>query len=326
MEIVLDMEYPIHKPVMVREAMKFLRPHSNGIYVDATLGLGGHTEAILDYCNSHAKVIALDIDDEAISFSKNYLSRFETQIKFVNKNFSQIDKVLESLSIEEVDGIVADLGMSSLQLEASGRGFSFQRDERLDMRMDPGLRFTAHDLVNEMDEEEISKVLKNYGEERWAKKIAIEISKSRSKKPIETTLELANIVLNAIPKKFYPHGRHPATKTFQALRIAVNNELENLGIFLKKAPLFLKTGGRIVLISFHSLEDRLVKNTFKGLSSACICPPELPRCGCGRKSILKNLTHSPLTPTLEEINENPRARSAKLRAGERISYDRERKH
>jgi 16S rRNA (cytosine1402-N4)-methyltransferase len=321
MEIALDMKYPIHKPVMVREAMKFLRPHSNGIYVDATLGLGGHTEAILEYANSHAKVIALDIDDEAISVSKNYLSRFETQIKFINKNFSQIDKVLESLSINEVDGIVADLGISSFQLESSGRGFSFQRDEKLDMRMDPGLRFTAHDLVNEMDEEEISKVLKNYGEERWAKKIAIEISKSRSKKPIETTLELANIVLNAIPKKFYPHGRHPATKTFQALRIAVNNELENLEIFLKKAPLFLKPGGRIVIISFHSLEDRLVKNTFKGLSSACICPPELPRCGCGRKSILKNLTHSPLTPSLEEINENPRARSAKLRAGERISYD-----
>src|SRR4030067_490694 len=259
MEIALDMEYPIHKPVMVREAMKFLMPHSNGIYVDATLGLGGHTEAILEYANSHAKVIALDIDDEAISVSKNYLSRFETQIKFINKNFSQIDKVLESLSINEVDGIVADLG----------------------------------------------------------------ISKFRSKKPIETTLELANIVLNAIPKKFYPHGRHPATKTFQALRIAVNNELENLEIFLKKAPLFLKPGGRIVIISFHSLEDRLVKNTFKGLSSACICPPELPRCGCGRKSILKNLTHSPLTPSLEEINENPRARSAKLRAGERISYERE---
>jgi 16S rRNA (cytosine1402-N4)-methyltransferase len=314
----LDKGYSVHKPVMVKEAMEFLKPHPDGIYLDATLGLGGHTQAILEYSNSSARVIAFDIDDEAISISKNYLSRFETRIKFVNNNFSQIDKVLESLSIENVDGIIADLGMSSFQLEASGRGFSFQRDEKLDMRMDPRLRFTARDLVNEMDEEEISKVLKNYGEERWAKRIAREISKSRSKGPIETTLELANIVSKAIPKKFYPPGRHPATKTFQALRIAVNNELENLQIFLEKAPLFLKSGGRIVVISFHSLEDRLVKNAFRRLSSACICPKDMPRCVCERKSILKNLTRTPLTPSLEEINENPKSRSAKLRAGEKI--------
>ncbi|MCI0453536.1 MAG: 16S rRNA (cytosine(1402)-N(4))-methyltransferase RsmH [Candidatus Dadabacteria bacterium] len=312
----LDIKYPIHKSVMVREVTRFLRPHSDGIYVDATLGLGGHAEAILQCPGT--KVIAFDIDDEVISFSKNRLSRFETRIKFSNTNFSQIDKALESLSIEKVDGIVADLGMSSFQLEASGRGFSFQMDEKLDMRMDLKLRFTAHDLVNEMDEEEISKVLKNYGEERWAKRIAREISKSRSKKPIETTHVLANIVSKAVPKRFYPLLRHPATRTFQALRIAVNNELESLEVFLEKAPLFLKSGGRIVIISFHSLEDRLVKNAFKRLTSACICPKEMPRCGCGRKNILNNLTRTPLTPSLEEINENPKSRSAKLRGGEKI--------
>jgi 16S rRNA (cytosine1402-N4)-methyltransferase len=315
---VLDIEHPIHKTVMTTEVMKFLRPHPDGVYLDATIGLGGHTEAILEYCDSRANVIAFDTDDEAISFSKNRLSRFETRIKFLNSNFSQVDKVLELLSIKEVDGIVADLGMSSFQLEASGRGFSFQRDEKLDMRMDPRLRFTAHDLINEMDEEEISKFLKNYGEERWGKRIAREISKSRNKKPIETTLELVKIVSRAIPKKFYSPGRHPATKTFQALRIAVNNELENLETFLEKAPLFLKPGARIVIISFHSLEDRLVKNAFRRLTSACICPVEMPQCGCERKSILKILTRSPIIPSLEEVNENPKSRSAKLRAGEKI--------
>jgi 16S rRNA (cytosine1402-N4)-methyltransferase len=315
---VREIEKPVHKSVMVKEAMKFLHPRPQGIYVDATLGLGGHAEAILESSDSSAKVIGFDIDSEALSFSKIRLSRFESQVVFMNKNFSQIDKALKSLGVNEVDGIVADLGMSSFQIEESGRGFSFLRDEPLDMRMDAGLRFTASNLINEMDEEEISKILKIYGEERWAKKISREIAKSRREKPIETTLELAKIASNAIPKRFHPLRIHPATRTFQAIRVAVNKELENLEVFLRVAVSLLKVGGGIVVISFQSLEDRLVKNAFKGFTSPCICPPEMPTCGCGKRGVLKTLTRSPCRPSLEEIHENPRARGAKLRAGEKI--------
>ncbi len=318
--VALEMKNPFHKPVMVKEVINLLRPRPNGIYVDATLGLGGHTEAILEWSYSRTKVIGFDSDSEALSLAKNRLSRFGSQVVFVNENFSQIDKVLKELGIDRVDGIVADLGMSSFQIEGSGRGFSFLRDEPLDMRMDPSLRFTARDLVNEMDEGDLSKILRAYGEERWAKKISREIVKSRREKPIETTLQLAEIVSGAIPKKFHPPGIHPATRTFQALRISVNNELGNLEVFLEKAVSTLSVGGRIVVISFHSLEDRLVKNAFRGLASPCICPPEMPRCGCGKKGVLKILTRSPLRASVEEIHGNPRARSAKLRGGERIQH------
>jgi 16S rRNA (cytosine1402-N4)-methyltransferase len=314
----LEEEHPVHKPVMVKEIIDLLRPRPDGIYVDATLGLGGQAEAILNCSYSRAKVIGFDIDAQTLSLAKNRLSRFGSQIVFVNKNFSQIDKVLKEHGIDGVDGIIADLGMSSFQIEGSGRGFSFLRDEPLDMRMDRELRFTARDLVNEMDEEEISKILRVYGEERWAKKISKEIVKSRREKPIETTLRLADIVSCAIPKKFHPLGIHPATRTFQALRISVNNELEELEIFLEKAIPILNVGGRIIVISFHSLEDRLVKNAFRKFALPCVCPPGMPRCGCGKKSVLRILTRSSLRPSIEEIRGNPRARSAKLRGGERI--------
>lgn len=314
----LEMENPVHKSVMIKEAMEFLCPRPDGIYVDATLGLGGHTEAIFKISGYPARVIGFDVDDESLTFSKKRLSSITGLVAFVNKNFSEIQNVLQSLGIDEVDGIVADLGMSSFHIEGSGRGFSFLRDEPLDMRMDSRLRFTAYDLVNEMDEEEISKILKKYGEEKWAKRIAREILSCRRENPIKSSTQLADIVSNAIPRQFHPKNIHPATKTFQALRIAVNNELENLERFLEDAVRFLKIGGRIVVISFHSLEDRLVKNIFKGLSSPCVCPPALPICGCGKKSTLKILTSSPLLPGVGEILNNPRARSAKLRAGERI--------
>jgi 16S rRNA (cytosine1402-N4)-methyltransferase len=314
----LEIQNPVHKSVMVREAMEFLCPRADGIYVDATLGLGGHTEAIFKISGYHTRVIGLDVDDESLSFSKRRLTSFTGHVVFVNKNFSEIQNVLESLGIDEVDGMVADLGMSSFHIEGSGRGFSFLRDEPLDMRMDSRLRFTAYDLVNEMDEEEISKILKIYGEEKWAKRIAREILNYRRETPIKSSIQLADIVSNAIPRQFHPTNIHPATRTFQALRIAVNNELENLERFLEDAVRFLKIGGRIVVISFHSLEDRLVKNTFKRLSSPCVCPPALPMCGCGRKSTLKILTPSPHIPGVGEILNNPRARSAKLRAGEKI--------
>ena len=222
------------------------------------------------------------------------------------------------LEIEEVDGIVADLGMSSFQLDSSQRGFSFIRDERLDMRMDARLRFTAFDLVNEMSVDEISKVLKVYGEERWSRRIAKRIVQTREDKPISTSAELANLVYEAIPRKFHPARIHPATKTFQAFRIAVNHELDNIEEFIGKAIPLLKTGGRLVIISFHSLEDRIVKNLFQNLHSPCICPPDLPMCGCGKKSEINIITRSPLIPSEEEVMNNPRSRSAKMRVGEKL--------
>ncbi len=314
----LDMTKPMHKSVMTKEVTDYLVTDREGIYVDATLGLGGHTQAILEHTEYKCRVIGLDVDEEAISISADLLSKYKSQIVLRNSNFSEIDSVLEDLDIDLVDGIVADLGMSSLQIESSERGFSFMRDEVLDMRMDPRLRFTAHDLVNEMSVDEISKVLKIYGEEKWAKKIAKHIVEARNLKPIETSAELAKVVSGAIPKKFHPARIHPATKTFQALRIAVNNELDNIKEFLDKAISLLKPGGRLVVISFHSLEDRLVKSAFQRLSNPCVCPPEMPECGCGKERELKILTRSPIVPGQDEILDNPRARSAKLRVGERI--------
>ncbi len=309
---------PAHQSVMTEEVISYLVTRPEGIYVDATLGLGGHTKAILESTGCKCLVIGLDVDEEAISVSREYLSRYNGHVIFRNSNFSDIDKVLDRLEINEVDGIVADLGMSSYQIESSERGFSFMRDEPLDMRMDARLRFTAYDLVNEMSADEISRVLKMYGEEKWAKRIAKRIVETRKDKPIETSAELAMLVSEAIPKKFHPHRIHPATKTFQALRIAVNNELDNIREFIAKAVSRLRVGGRLVVISFHSLEDRIVKNLFQSMSSPCICPPDLPQCGCGKKKVLKILTRSPLLPGEEEILNNPRARSAKMRVGERV--------
>ncbi|MBI4228669.1 MAG: 16S rRNA (cytosine(1402)-N(4))-methyltransferase RsmH [Deltaproteobacteria bacterium] len=314
----LEKENLFHRPVMFHEVINFLNPSANCIYVDATLGLGGHTEKILEHSEYSAKVIGFDTDEESLSYAKNRLSKFGRQVVFVNKNFIEIDRELKALGISKVDGIIADLGISSYQIEMGGRGMSFLRDEPLDMRMDAGLRFTAYNLVNELDVDEISEIIRVYGEEKWAKRIAREIIKSRRVIPIRTSHQLARIVSDAIPKKFHPSRIHPATKTFQAFRIVVNNELENLSIFLEKAVKLLNVGARIVVISFHSLEDRIVKKTFKGMSNPCICPPGLPRCGCGKKSCIKVLTNSPLVPTTEELAKNPRARSAKMRAGEAI--------
>lgn len=313
-----NMARPVHQPVMTEEVIKHLVTRPEGIYVDATLGLGGHTKAILEYTGCKSLVIGLDVDEEAITISREYLSAYNGHVIFRNSNFSDIDKVLENLEISEADGILADLGMSSFQIDSSERGFSFMKDEPLDMRMDPRLRFTAYDLVNEMSADEISKVLKMYGEEKWARRIAKKIVDVRKEKPIKTSAELAMLVSQAIPKKFHPHRIHPATKTFQALRIAVNNELENIREFIDKAVSRLRVGGRLVVISFHSLEDRIVKNLFQSMSSPCVCPPGLPECGCGRKKVLKILTRSPIVPSEEEIINNPRARSAKMRVGERV--------
>jgi 16S rRNA (cytosine1402-N4)-methyltransferase len=315
---ILEQKAPAHIPVMTEEVLDNLITREDGLYVDATLGLGGHTKAILDYTNYQSRIIGLDVDEEAIAIASNNLSKYKSNVVFRNSNFSEIDRVLLDLEIEEVDGIVADLGMSSFQLDSSQRGFSFIRDERLDMRMDARLRFTAFDLVNEMSVDEISKVLKVYGEERWSRRIAKRIVQTREDKPISTSAELANLVYEAIPRKFHPARIHPATKTFQAFRIAVNHELDNIEEFIGKAIPLLKTGGRLVIISFHSLEDRIVKNLFQNLHSPCICPPDLPMCGCGKKSEINIITRSPLIPSEEEVMNNPRSRSAKMRVGEKL--------
>jgi 16S rRNA (cytosine1402-N4)-methyltransferase len=316
--LVMEISKSIHRSVMTDEVISYLITRPEGIYVDATLGMGGHTKSILEHTGPGSLVIGLDVDGEAISIVCKTLSEYNDRVLYINSNFSDIDRVLDSLDIREVDGIIADLGMSSYQIESSGRGFSFLREESLDMRMDPRLRLTAHDLVNEMTMEEISRVLKMYGEERWSRRIAKKIVESRKDSPIETSAELARIVSLAIPKKFHPVRIHPATKTFQALRIAVNNELENIRELMEKAVYRLKVGGRLVIISFHSLEDRLIKTHFQKLSSPCVCPPGMPVCGCGKKRVLKVLTRSPIIPGGEEISSNLRARSAKLRVGERV--------
>jgi len=315
---VVEITKPSHQPVLSEEVVSYLITRPEGVYVDATLGMGGHTKSILDHTRSRCLVIGLDVDEEAISISRERLSAYNGHVIYRNSNFSDIDKVLDSLDIREVDGIIADLGMSSFQIESSERGFSFMREEPLDMRMDPRLRFTAYDLVNEMTLDEISRVLRMYGEEKWSRRIAKRIVETRKESPIKTSAELAGVVSLAIPRKFHPARIHPATKTFQALRIAVNNELENIEAFIGRAVSRLRVGGRLVIISFHSLEDRLVKSSFLRMASPCICPPGMPECGCGKKKVLDIITRTPVIPADEEISNNPRARSAKLRVGERV--------
>jgi 16S rRNA (cytosine1402-N4)-methyltransferase len=315
---VVELSKPAHQPVLSEEVVGYLITRPEGVYVDATLGMGGHTKSILDYTHSRCLVIGLDVDEEAISISRERLSAYNGHVIYRNSNFSDIDKVLDGLDIREVDGIIADLGMSSYQIESSERGFSFMREEPLDMRMDPRLRFTAYDLVNEMTMDEISRVLRMYGEEKWSRRIAKRIVETRKESLIKTSAELARVVSLAIPRKFHPARLHPATKTFQALRIAVNNELENINEFIGKAVSRLRAGGRLVIISFHSLEDRLVKTSFLRMASPCICPPGMPECGCGKKKVLNIITRTPVIPADEEISNNPRARSAKLRVGERV--------
>jgi len=306
----------IHKPVLLKEVVEFLITDTKGIYVDGTVGSGGHSEAIAEIiCQKGGRLICIDQDPDAVSFSKNRLLS-KKGIKVIKANYKDIDAVLENEGIEKVDGILLDLGMSSMQLEDSGRGFSFLRDEPLDMRMDPEQPVKAKDLVNNLSEFELSKIIKEYGEERKARLIAKAIIRERKKEPIESSLRLANIVSSAIQDK--ERRRHPATKTFQALRIAVNRELENLKEFLEKAPDLLKKRGRLVIISYHSLEDRLVKNYIKKWENPCICPPGLPYCLCGKKPLMKRIIKKGIKPSESEIQRNPRARSAILRIAERL--------
>ncbi len=303
-----------HRPVLLQETLLWLEPERGGWFVDCTLGLGGHSEAILE-AHPDTRVIGIDRDVEALDWATNRLARFGTRFRAVHANFGEIARVLAEAGESEASGVLADLGVSSLQLDAAHRGFSFRHDAPLDMRMDAsGDEETAADLLASLPEEEIARIIFEYGEERRSRRIARWIVERRERgEPLQTTRKLAELVARAVGK--HRGDRiHPATRTFQALRIAVNRELEDLGRFLETAIDLLQTDGRLVAISFHSLEDRIVKQTFRRLSGRCECPPRAPVCSCGARPEVEILTRRPVTPTEAEMDENPRARSAKLRA------------
>ncbi len=309
---------PSHVTVMAEEVARYLNPPDGAVVIDATVGLGGHSEYLLQTYPSISKIIAMDVDCDALRFTKERLAHSKEKITLVNKNFAHVKETISSMGIEHVDGMIADLGISSYQLEQSGRGFSFRKDEFLDMRMDTNLDLRAYDLVNKMKSGELEHILKNYGEEKFARRISNSIVRSRQKKNIETSSELASIVFESIPKRFHPKKKHPATKTFQALRISINNELDNLTKFIEQSVKILKKGARLAIISFHSLEDRIVKNMFRKFDSPCICPPDLPVCSCGKVPSVKIVKRSVIKPRKNEVIENPRARSAKMRVVEGV--------
>ena len=311
------MEYP-HRPVLVREVLEYLVTNPNGIYVDGTVGSGGHSEPLGKKIASKGRLICLDVDPEAIRISRERMSPLGERVTIIKANYKELDEVLQGLGLEKVNGIFLDLGMSAYQIEESGRGFSFYRNEPLDMRMDLDGEVTAHQLVNNLSKRDLEKIMRDYGEEKRASLIARTIERSRMKQPIDSSLQLANLIQSVIPPSHHPRARHPATKTFQALRIAVNTELENLKALLDKVPPLIVKGGRLVVLSYHSLEDRMVKQTLVKWEKGCICPPDLPRCACGKIPLFKRLNRKGVKPRQSEMSDNPRARSATLRAGERI--------
>ncbi|MCD6139162.1 MAG: 16S rRNA (cytosine(1402)-N(4))-methyltransferase RsmH [Deltaproteobacteria bacterium] len=307
-----------HVPVMVKEVLDYLNCSPDKTYVDATIGGGGHANAILQAIGPDGYLVGVDQDPDAVAHAREFLRPFEPRVRIFHDNFTNLPQILSRLHIPRVDGILLDLGLSLYQLEGSGRGFSFLRDEPLDMRMNPEKGKTAEMLVNGLSEQELAGIIKQYGDEPWARRIARGIVLARRHHRIRSSLRLAEIVRNAIPARHRTRRIHPATRTFQALRIAVNNELETLERFLGEAADLLNPKGRLCILSFHSLEDRIVKERFRALARGCICPPGLPVCVCGKKPLIRILTKKPVRPDAVEINENPMARSARLRAAERI--------
>lgn len=283
--------------------------------MDGTLGGGGHSEEILKRLTT-GKLIAIDRDEEAILAAKERLKDYKNVI-YIKDNFKNIKEILRNLGIEKVDGILLDLGVSSYQLEEVERGFSYMKDAPLDMRMDKTSPFSAYDVVNRYSEKELERVIREYGEEKWASRIAKFIVEERKKGDIKTTSQLVEIIKKAIPASARRTGPHPAKRTFQAIRIEVNEELKDLDRALEDMVEVLRGKGRIAVITFHSLEDRIVKNTFKKLENPCACPPGLP-CTCGKQPVIKIITKKPILPSKEEVEENPRSRSAKLRVAEKL--------
>jgi len=306
-----------HRPVLLEETMKLLAPERGGLFVDCTVGLGGHSEAILK-SSPDTRVIGMDLDPAALAYSRQRLASFGDRFRAFQANFRAINAVLQQADEREPNGVLADLGVSSMQFDSPERGFSFRFDAPLDMRMDPTSGATAADLLQQLSESEIARIIFEFGEERHSRRIARRIVERREQgKPLTTTTELADLVRHAAGG----HKRqqiHPATRTFQALRIAVNNELEGLGEFVEAAVDLLIPDGRFAGISFHSLEDRILKRELRRLSGHCECPPRMPVCSCGARKVVEVLTKRPVVPGDLETDENPRARSAKLRAARKL--------
>ncbi|PJI09893.1 MULTISPECIES: 16S rRNA (cytosine(1402)-N(4))-methyltransferase RsmH [Clostridium] len=306
-----------HVPVLLNETIGQLNIKEDGIYVDCTLGGGGHSLEILKKLSKDGKLIGIDQDKDALKAAGERLKDYENFIP-VHDNFHNIKNILEELKIDKVDGVLADLGVSSYQLDEPSRGFSYMHDAPLDMRMNRDSDFSAFDVVNGYDEEKLYHVIRDYGEERFAKRIAKFIAERRQENAIKTTFELVEIIKAAVPAKFRRQGPHPAKRTFQAIRIEVNKELQILNETVEDSVDKLKAGGRICIITFHSLEDRIIKNKYRQLQNPCTCPKEIPICVCGKKPKIKIITRKPIEASSEELEYNPRSRSAKLRVAEKI--------
>ncbi len=303
-----------HEPVLLNETLKFLDPQPNQNFIDCTIGGGGHSKAILSLSVPNGRILGIDKDKMAIENAEDNLKKYKSRYMLVKENFVNLKKIVLKYKFFDVDGILLDLGMSTIQLSDDKRGFSFIKDAPLDMRMDQEGKLTAANIVNKWSEVDLIKIFKDYGEERYARKIAKAIVSKREKETITGSLQLVEIIKEV---KFYDR-KHPATKVFQALRIAVNEELNNLKNVLPDCLSILKSKGKITVISFHSMEDRIVKSFFKKESIDCICPPKTLVCRCGHKAKLKILTKKPITATNQEIEQNPKSRSAKLRVAEKI--------
>ena len=308
-----------HTSVLLEPSIEQLQIRPNGIYVDGTLGGGGHSYHIAERLTEDGRLIGIDRDEDAICAASKRLEPFTDRVTIVKNNYGNIREVLDRLEISQVDGILLDLGVSSYQLDTAERGFSYMADAPLDMRMDREESRTAWDIVNTYSEQELFRVIRDYGEDRFAKNIAKHIVKQREEKPVETTGELVKIIQGAIPMKVQKTGGHPAKRTFQAIRIELNRELTVIDEAIDTMIDVLKPGGRLCIITFHSLEDRIVKSRFRTAENPCICPREFPVCVCGRKSKGHVLTRKPILPSETEMEENPRARSAKLRVFEKES-------
>lgn len=301
-----------HISVLLEESVKYLRAEEGGIFADGTLGGGGHSELILSRSNN-SSLIGIDQDIEAIGAAKKRLEKYGDRVTYVNRNFCEIKSILDDLGIDGLDGAVIDLGVSSYQLDNGERGFSYMHDAPLDMRMDRRRSLSAYDVVNSYSVEELTKIFYEYGEEKWSKRIAEFIAEKRTDKPVKTTYELVDIIKAAIPKSARLEGGHPAKRVFQAIRIEVNGELRILEEALRDFAKSIRSGGRLAVITFHSLEDRIVKNTFASLAQGCTCPKGFPVCICGNKPTAKVLTRKPILPSQGELDNNSRSKSAKLR-------------
>ena len=308
-----------HKPVLLEECLDALAIRPDGTYLDGTLGRAGHSLEILRRLTT-GRLIGIDRDMTAIEAAKERLAEFSDRVTLVHSNFSELGSVLENLGISGVDGMLFDLGVSSPQLDEAQRGFSYMQDAPLDMRMDASAALDAREVVNTWSGDELKRILRDYGEERYAAQIARAIVREREKKPIETTMELVEIIRSAMPAAALREKQHPAKRSFQAIRIAVNGELDALPPMLEAATGALRPGGRLAVITFHSLEDRIVKQTMRDLATGCTCPSEFPVCVCGKKPKLELVSRKPIVSGAAELDENPRARSAKLRVAQRTEF------